>query len=59
MFQESIGRNNPYFVTVHETETTLTCESPISIAFKKFSGKKTLNEFLKKQTHFVVPKHGF
>ena len=59
MFQESIGRNNPNYVIGHETETTLTCESPFSIAFKKFSDKKTLHEFIKKQTHFVVPKHGF
>ena len=47
MFQESIRRNNPNFVINHETETLLTCESPFSIAFKKFSGKKTLNEFIK------------
>ena len=47
MFQESIRRNNPNFVIDHETETLLTCESPFSIAFKKFSGKKTLNEFIK------------
>ena len=56
VFQESIRRNNPNFVIDHETETLLTCESPSSIAFKKFSGKKTLNEFIKKQTHFVAPK---
>ena len=56
MFQESIRRNNPNFVIDHETETLLTCESPFSIAFKKFSGKKTLNEFIKKQTHFAAPK---
>ena len=47
MFQESIRRNNPNFVIDHETETLLTCESPFSIAFKKFYGKKTLNEFIK------------
>ena len=56
MFQESIRRNNPNFVIDHETETLLTCESPFSIAFKKFSGKKTLNEFIKKQTLLVAPK---
>ena len=47
MFKESITRNNPNFVIDHETETLLTCESPFSIAFKKFYGKKTLNEFIK------------
>ena len=41
MFPESIRRNSPNFVIDHEPETLLTCESPFSIAFKKFSGKKT------------------
>ena len=41
MFQESIRRNSPNFVIDHEPETLLTCESPFSIAFKKFSGKKS------------------
>ena len=48
MFQKSIGRNNPNFVIDYETETLLTCESLFFITFKKFSGKKTLNEFIKK-----------
>ena len=56
MFQENIRGNNPKFVIDHQTETLLTCESPSSIAFKKFSLKKRLNEFIKKQTHCVAPK---
>ena len=56
MFQESITGNNPNFVIDHETETLLTCESSFSIAFKKLYGKKTLNEFIKKQIHFVALK---
>ena len=52
----SIRRNNPNFVIDHETETLLTYESSFSIAFKKFSGKKTVNDFIKKKTHFVAPK---
>ena len=42
MFQESIRRNNPNFVIDHETKTLLTCKNPLSIAFKKFSGKKNI-----------------
>ena len=48
MFQESIRRNNPNFVIDYETESLLTCESLFFITFKKFSGKKTQNEFIKK-----------
>ena len=51
-----IRRNNSNFVIDHETETLLTCESRFSISCKKFSGKKTLNEFIKTQTQFVAPK---
>ena len=52
MFQESIRRNNSNIVIDHKTESLL----QNSISFKYVSGKETLNEFIKKQTHFVVPK---
>ena len=56
MFTKSIRQNNPDIILDHESELILTCESAFAKAFKKFSGKKNLNEFVKNQECFIVPK---
>ena len=56
MFTKSIRQNNPDIILDHESELILTCESAFAKAFKKFSGKKNLNEFVKNQEYFIEPK---
>ena len=39
-----------------ESEIILTCESAFAVAFKKFSRKMNLNEFVKNKEYFIDPK---
>ena len=56
MFTKRIRQNNPDFILDHESELILTCETAFAKAFKKFSRKKNLNEFVKNQEYFIEPK---
>ena len=56
MFTKSIRQNNPEIILDHASELILTCESAFIKAFKKFSGKNNLNEFVKNQEYFIEPK---
>ena len=56
MFTKSIRQNNPGITLDHDSELILTCESAFVEAFKKFSVKKNLNEFVKNQEYFFDPK---
>ena len=55
MFTKSIRQNNPEIILDHASELILTCEGAFK-AFKKFSGKNNLNEFVKNQEYFIEPK---
>ena len=56
MFTKSIRQKNPGIILDHEPELILTCETAFAKAFKKFSRKKNLNEFVKNQEYFIEPK---
>ena len=56
MFTKSIRQNNPEIILDHASELISTCESTFIKAFKKFSGKNNLNEFVKNQEYFIEPK---
>ena len=54
MFTKS--QNNPDIILDHASELILARESAVIKAFKKFSGKNNLNEFVKNQEYFIEPK---
>ena len=54
MFTKS--QNNPDIILDHASELILAHESAVIKAFKKFSGKNNLNEFVKNQEYFIEPK---
>ena len=56
LYTKSICQNKPDIILDHESELILTCESAFAKAFKKFSGKKNWNEFVKNQEYFIEPK---
>ena len=55
MSTKSIRQNNPDIILDHDSELILTCESSFIKAFKKYSVKNNLNEFVKKQEFFLNP----
>ena len=56
IFTKIVRQNNPDIILNIESEIVLTCESAFAVAFKKFSRKMNLNEFVKNKEYFIDPK---
>ena len=56
IFTKIVRQNNPDIILNIESEIILTCESAFAVAFKKFSRKMNLNEFVKNKEYFIDPK---
>ena len=55
MIKESLRRNHDNFLIDYETELIMDCVSPFAESFEKFTGKKSLDEFIQKQKFYVTP----
>ena len=55
MIKESLRRNHDNFLIDYETELIMDCVSPFAQSFEKFTGKKSLDEFIQKHKFYVTP----
>ena len=55
MIKESLRRNHDNFLVDYETELIMDYVSPFAESFEKFTGKKSLDEFIQKQKFYVTP----